>query len=125
MTISTGHTQDLTTQQRIENLTGIAGYVALFDAAAASDGNPDLMERILTGSAMAKVNDEQGKGIKATMLARRDEIAGALLRGFPTAVEANALLEELTEITNYLARENLDDVEDIYQVRSEMKRNNL
>jgi len=63
--------------------------------------------------------------ILETMEARRDEICEAIQREALTLAQANELLSELAEITNYLALNSLDETDDAYSIRREMKRNNL
>jgi uncharacterized protein with GYD domain len=119
-----GHTYDLTTEQRIRNLAAQVSRADVVAAAAQCDGGDfHEFERVLTGYAMAAIQDSDAGATLAAMENRVNVISAAICdaanSGKLTTEEIESLFNEQAELLNRIARAEDDAADDFADMRRE------
>ena len=85
-------------------LREVAGY-----AVTAESAQYELCGQILHDAVLIRSARLAEESLRASLVARRDEISETIQREALTTAEASALIEELAKITNYLDQDKTDE----------------
>ena len=115
-----GYTYDLTDEQKRANLTELVSGYQLMQAAAKSEGDPNMLDRWLAGYAQGNCNDNDTGATLSAMEARVNIISETLGSAHDlTAEEATSLLDEQAELINRINRAQDDCADDYADMRRE------